>query len=100
MTEQQIPYANITVGYSHCYNDCLLIIAVQTNGQSVLTGWELVEDHFVKHDTNVVEGFNKDIDTLLVFVCISYRSRTDYDLMTSSRPVCSLPCSRRSSSSH
>lgn len=34
-------------------------------------GWELVEDHFVGHDKSMAEGFNDDINTLLVFVIIS-----------------------------
>lgn len=53
-------------------HDCTpLTSAVQTDGRPRLTGWELVEDHFVQHDTNLVQGFNKDIDTLLVFVSVS-----------------------------
>lgn len=53
-------------------HDCTpLTSAVQTDDRPRLTGWELVEDHFVQHDTNLVQGFNKDIDTLLVFVSVS-----------------------------
>lgn len=39
-------------------------------GRSRLTGWEAVEDHFVKHDQGLVDGFNDDINTLLTFVRI------------------------------
>lgn len=57
---------------------CTLItqgIALQQSdgsGRSRLTGWEAIEDHFVKHDQGLVNGFNDDINTLLTFVRSRY----------------------------
>ena len=69
----------------------------QNDGSLRRVGWEALEDHFTRHDKAIVDGFNDDINTLLVFVSNSL-IRLSSDLTMRCRPVSSLPSFRLSSS--
>ena len=47
-------------------------ISFQTSPGTKLQGWAAIQNHLLSYDTAVVKDYTDDIDTLLVFVRVSY----------------------------